>query len=165
MSDVSPAIDGAKFREVLGHFPTGVTVITGATDDGPVGMAIGSFSSVSLDPPLVAFYPTRTSGSWPRIEASGHFCVNVLADHHQETSGVFASRAEDKFAGIEWSPAPSGSPRLHGVLAWIDCRIERVVEAGDHFLVMGEVIALDADGDGPAGPLLFFKGGYGRFAS
>lgn len=164
MSDVSPAVDGAKFREVLGHFPTGVTVVTAASESGPVGMAIGSFCSVSLDPPLVAFYPTVTSGSWPRIEQSGHFCVNVLAEDQQETCGVFASRVEDKFADVTWSAAPSGSPRLDGVLAWIDCRIERVVEAGDHYLVMGEVIALDTDTDVGGGPLLFFKGGYGRFS-
>lgn len=162
MTDTSPTLDGAKFREVLGHFPTGVTVVTGASDDGPVGMAIGSFCSVSLDPPLVAFYPTLTSSSWPRIEESGHFCVNVLTEDQQATCGVFASRADDKFGEIEWSPAPSGSPRIHGVLAWIDCRIERVVEAGDHYLVMGEVLAMDTGAD--RGPLLFFKGGYGRFA-
>lgn len=161
MTEASPALDEARYRNVLGHFPTGVTVVTGSSSKGPVGMAIGSFSSVSLDPPLVAFYPTKTSRSWPVIEESGHFCVNILAETQEDICRVFASRSDDKFAGIGWGHASSGSPRLHDVLAWIDCRIERVADAGDHYLVLGEVLDLGSEPEGR--PLLFFRGGYGRF--
>ncbi len=162
MSEPAAPFDAAKFRQVLGHFPTGVTVITAAGENGPVGLAVGSFASVSLDPPLVAFFPDRGSASWPRIEASGSFCVNVLAEDQEDVCRRFASKADDKFAGLGWKPAGSGAPRLDGVLAWIDCDIESVTEAGDHFCVTGRVRALEVGHDG--GPLLFFRGGYGRFA-
>lgn len=157
-----PPFDSAQFRTVLGHFPTGVTVITAAPDGNPVGLAVGSFSSVSLDPPLVAFFPGKSSSSWPQIEAAGSFCVNILADDQEDLCRRFASKEEDKFAGLGWSAAGSGSPLLSGALAWIDCRIESVVEAGDHYCVMGRVLDLGVAHDG--GPLLFFRGGYGRFA-
>jgi 3-hydroxy-9,10-secoandrosta-1,3,5(10)-triene-9,17-dione monooxygenase reductase component len=148
---------------VLGAFPTGVTVVTATHEGRSTGMAIGSFTSVSLDPPLVAFLPAKTSGSWPTIEKSGSFCVNVMAADQGATCAQFASKAEDKFAGIEWSPAPAtGSPLLSGSLAWMDCTIEAVHEAGDHWIVVGRVQAMDVDRD-EAGPLLFFRGRYGGF--
>ena len=159
---MSPAsFDSAKFRQVLGHFTTGVTVITGATDDGPVGLAVGSFASVSLDPPLVAFFADKGSSSWPKIAPSGSFCVNILGEHQEDVCRRFASKEPDKFAGLGWSPAASGSPLLDGVIAWIDCDIHEVIEAGDHLCVLGAVRELDVAHDGP--PLLFFRGGYGRF--
>ncbi len=157
----APTIDPAQFRQVLGHFPTGVAVVTAMHEGVPVGLSIGSFTSVSLDPPLVAFFPSKTSTSWPVIEASGAFCANVLAEDQEELSRLFAGKAEDKFAGIGWRPGPTGSPVLDGVLAWIDCDIERVEEAGDHWYVLGRVRDLAATGTG--GPLVFFRGGYGRF--
>lgn len=156
------SFDSARYRQVLGHFPTGVTVITAAPDGVPVGMAVGSFSSVSLDPPLVAFFAGRGSSSWPKIEASGAFCVNILAEDQEELCRRFASKEEDKFAGLGWSAAGSGSPVLEGVLAWIDCDIESVIEAGDHYGVIGRVRDLSVGHDGS--PLVFFRGGYGRFA-
>jgi flavin reductase (DIM6/NTAB) family NADH-FMN oxidoreductase RutF len=156
------AFDSARYRQVLGHFPTGVTVITAAGDGGPVGLAVGSFSSVSLDPPLVAFFPDKASSSWPKIEATGSFCVNILGEDQEEVCRRFASKGEDKFAGLGWEPATSGSPLLQGVLAWIDCDIESVTEAGDHYCVLGRVLHLDIERE--HGPLVFFRGGYGRFA-
>lgn len=156
------SFDSARYRQVLGHFPTGVTVITAATGRVPVGMAVGSFSSVSLDPPLVAFFAGRGSSSWPKIEASGAFCVNILAEDQEELCRRFASKEEDKFAGLGWSAAGSGSPVLDRVLAWIDCDIESVIEAGDHYGVIGRVRDLSVGHDGS--PLVFFRGGYGRFA-
>lgn len=161
MTEPAAAIDPALFRQVLGHFATGVTVITAAPDSGPVGLAVGSFASVSLDPPLVGFFPDKGSSSWPKIEATGAFCVNVLGEDQEHVCRRFASKDPDKFTGLGWAPAGSGSPLLEGVLAWIDCDIESVTDAGDHFFVLGRVRELAVGHDG--GPLLFFRGGYGRF--
>ena len=155
------SFDSAKYRQVLGHFPTGVTVITAAPEGVPVGLAVGSFSSVSLEPPLVAFFPDRTSSSWPKIETAGVFCVNILAENQEEVCRRFAMKGDDKFAGLGWKPAGSGSPLIEGVLAWIDCDIDQVIDAGDHFCVLGRVRDLGVGHDG--GPLVFFRGGYGRF--
>jgi flavin reductase (DIM6/NTAB) family NADH-FMN oxidoreductase RutF len=162
MTDSIPPFDEARFRQVLGHFTTGVTVITAAAPDGPVGLAVGSFASVSLDPPLVGFFPDKGSSSWPRIEASGHFCVNVLAELQEEVCRRFATKGDDKFRGLGWRPAASGAPVLDGILAWIDCDIESITDAGDHYFVLGRVRDLAVVHDGA--PLLFFRGGYGRFA-
>ena len=155
--------DSGEFRRVLGHFPTGVTVVTGAEDGSPVGLAIGSFGSVSLDPPLVMFCPGKSSNSWPVIEASGSFCVNVLADDQAAVSSLFAGRDPDKFAGVAWSTRVTGSPVLEDCLAWIDCTIETVHEGGDHWIVVGRVLDLGVDRP-EVGPLIFFKGGYGSVA-
>lgn len=163
IDDTSPSapFDAARFRQVLGHFPTGVTVVTGAAPDGPVGLAVGSFTSVSLEPPLVAFCPGRTSSSWPAIRDSGSFCVNILAEDQEDVCRVFASKAEDKFSGLGWKPSAFGNPVLDDVLAWIDCRVESVHEAGDHWIVVGHVADLEVEREG--GPLVFYRGGYGRF--
>ena len=158
----SSSFDAAKFRQVLGHFPTGVTVVTAANDGVPVGLAVGSFASVSLDPPLVAFFPDKASSSWPKIETAGSFCVNILAEDQEDVCRRFASKGDDKFLGLGWKPTASGAPLLDDVLAWIDCGIDSVVEAGDHFCVTGRVRDLAVIHDG--GPLVFFRGGYGRFA-
>jgi flavin reductase (DIM6/NTAB) family NADH-FMN oxidoreductase RutF len=162
---VEPAlVQPGRFRHVLGHFPTGVAVIAGVDTDGmPVGMAIGSFASVSLDPPLVAFMPDKRSRSWPRMRDSGSFCVNVLGSDQESICRTFAVSGTDKFAELSWKRAGSGSPIIDGVLAWIDCDIDVVHEAGDHFIVIGRVRELDVAGK--ALPLVFFQGGYGRFLS
>ena len=153
--------DSARFRQVLGHFPTGVTIVTAIGPDEPVGLTIGSFTSVSLDPPLVGFLPGKGSQSWPEIEQAGSFCVNILAHDQGEQCFRFARNESARFEGLGWEPAPSGSPILDGVLAWIDCTIDQVVDAGDHWFVLGRVLALDAR---DANPLLFFRGKLGGFA-
>jgi flavin reductase (DIM6/NTAB) family NADH-FMN oxidoreductase RutF/DNA-binding IclR family transcriptional regulator len=161
--DGSP-VEAAQFRSVLGHFPTGVAVVTGIDNDGkPAGMAVGSFSSVSLDPPLVAFMPDKSSSSWPKFRDTGSFCVNILGAEQESVCRAFAMRGGDKFAELTWKPAGSGAPILDGVLAWIDCDTEVIHEAGDHYIVIGRVRALDIGT--PALPLVFFQGGYGRFSS
>jgi flavin reductase (DIM6/NTAB) family NADH-FMN oxidoreductase RutF len=157
----TPAIDAATYRQVLGHFPTGVTVVTAVDDGVPVGLAVGSFSSLSLDPPLVLFCPAKSSSSWPRIRAAGSFCVNVLAADQEHVCRVFASREADKFASVPWTEGATGAPRLDGVLAWIDCTIEDVLEGGDHDIAVGRVVDLGCR-EG-SGPLVFYRGGYGRF--
>jgi flavin reductase (DIM6/NTAB) family NADH-FMN oxidoreductase RutF len=157
-------LDPAVFRRVLGRFPTGVVVVTAIDADGlPAGMAVGSFTSVSLDPPLLAFFPDKSSSSFPRIRSSDSFCVNVLSADQEWVCRVFATKGADKFAGLSWRPAGSGSPILDGVVAWMDCELGTVQDAGDHFLVLGRVRDL-APGDAEQ-PLLFFKGGYGHFSS
>jgi len=158
------SFDAGKFRQVLGHFPTGVAVVTGVDAEGrPAGMAVGSFSSVSLDPPLVAFMPDKSSSSWPKFRDSGSFCVNILGAEQEAVCRTFATRGGDKFAELSWQPASSGAPILDGVLAWIDCDTEVVHEAGDHYIVIGRVRQLEIGT--PALPLVFFQGGYGRFSS
>jgi flavin reductase (DIM6/NTAB) family NADH-FMN oxidoreductase RutF len=154
-------IDSGVFRNVLGHFATGVTAVTAVNDGQPVGMAIGSFTSVSLDPPLVAFLPGKESGSWEEIRASGSFCVNVMGQDQMEVCGVMASRSDNKFADVEWSPGPSGSPIIAGSIAYIDCEIEAIHDGGDHHIVVGRVIELEVLESKE--PLLFFQGNYGTF--
>ncbi|HTK64424.1 MAG TPA: flavin reductase family protein [Pseudonocardia sp.] len=155
-------IDARHFRNVLGSYPTGVVVITAIDTEGnPAGMAVGSFTSVSLDPPLVAFLPDKSSTSFPKIRTASSFCVNVLAADQEDVCRGFAMRGGDKFAGVDWKPTSSGAPRLEGVSAWIDCEFESVTEAGDHYIVLGRVRELEAPGDGL--PLVFFQGTYGHF--
>ena len=164
MSERPPATDPAHFRKVLGRFPTGVTVVTAMDGDRPTGLAIGSFTSVSLDPPLVAFLPTKTSSSYTAVENAGAFCVNVMAADQKALTGVFASKAEDKFAGVDWDrTAVTGSPRLAGSLAWIDCKVHAIHDGGDHWIVVGAVQEMDVE-DREVGPLLFYTGAYGTFA-
>jgi flavin reductase (DIM6/NTAB) family NADH-FMN oxidoreductase RutF len=149
-------------REVLGHFVSGIVVVTAATPDGPSGFTCQSFASLSLDPPLVSFAPARTSTTWPRIRAADTFCVNVLAADQQELSIGFARSAGDgvdKFAGVAWRPSPSGSPVLEGVSAWIDCTLWNEYDGGDHTIAVGRVLDLGATPDRP--PLLYYRGRYG----
>jgi flavin reductase (DIM6/NTAB) family NADH-FMN oxidoreductase RutF/DNA-binding IclR family transcriptional regulator len=152
------------FRTVLGHFPTGVVVITATSPEGqPVGMAVGSFTSVSLDPPLVAFLPAKSSSSFPRIREAGTFCVNVLAADQEHICRSFAQRGGNKFERITYTPSPEGSPIIDGAVAWIDCVTESVVDAGDHYICIGRVRDLAVSRS--TAPLVFFQGGYGQFAT
>jgi flavin reductase (DIM6/NTAB) family NADH-FMN oxidoreductase RutF len=159
MSD--PSIDPRRFRDVLGHFPTGVTVVTGIDGDGrPQGLTIGSFVSVSLDPPLVGFLPSRSSKTWRSIAGSGSFCVNILGSDQAELCWRFAKEpadGESRFDGLDVARAESGAPILPGVVGWIDCRIERTVEAGDHFFVIGAVRGL-SHSDDVSDAMVFFRG-------
>ena len=146
---------------MLGHFATGVTVVTCVSDGQPLGLAVNSFTSVSLTPALVAFCVAASSSTWPRLRAAGAFCVNVLAEDQEALSRTFATHGLDRFLGVGWRPAPSGAPILAGVLAWIDCTVEAEHEAGDHLIVVGKVRELDVLHEGR--PLVFYRGGYGRF--
>ncbi|QWB28363.1 flavin reductase family protein [Streptomyces koelreuteriae] len=158
--DERAPLDRQEFRRVLGHFATGVTIVTAPP---AAGFACQSFSSLSLDPPLVAFMVGRTSTTWPRIARAGVFCVNVLAADQAELCRSFAVSGADKFAGVAYDAAPvSGSPRLSGTVAWIDCTIHTVHTGGDHLIVVGRVNALGTGTDAPAEPLLFHRGRFGR---
>ena len=156
-----PDADG--FRKVLGLYPTGVSIVTGLGPNGdPVGLALGTFTSVSLDPLLIGFLPAKSSESWPKIRATGSFCINVLSEHQQDICRRFAVSGGNKFKSLEWRRAESGCPILAGAVAWIECAIEAIHEAGDHDIVIGRV--LDLDGQNDHSPLLFLRGGYGRAA-
>ena len=162
--------DAQQFRNVLGHFPTGVTIVSGLHEGEPVGFTIGSFTSVSLDPPLVGFLPMKDSDTWAAMSAGGSFCVNVLSRQQADLCWKFAKRDNEaeRYTDVGWHPAPTGSPVIDRAVAWIDCTVEEVYEMGDHLFVLGRVVALEADadhdGEGPF-PLLFFKGTLGGFAA
>ena len=157
------ANDPKWFRQVLGQYPTGVSVITAIQEDGsPAAMVVGSFTSVSLDPPLVAFLPDRNSSSWAKIKDCACFCVNILGAEQEDLCRRLSSKDPDKFAGVAHRASPSGVPVLNGVVAWIDCQMASIQEAGDHYIVVGSVSALGVESGGL--PLLFFQGGYGRFS-
>jgi flavin reductase (DIM6/NTAB) family NADH-FMN oxidoreductase RutF len=149
------------FRHVLGHFATGVSLVTGIAADGePAGLAVGSFMSVSLEPRLIAICPATTSVSWPVIRAGGRFCVNILGEHQECLARAFAVSGGSKFEGVGWRAGETGSPIIDDVVAWIDCEIESDQVAGDHWLVLGKVKSLDVENTNQ--PLLFHRGEFGR---
>ena len=156
------ALDSREFRRILGHYPTGVCVVTTVLDAEPIGMVVGSFTSVSLEPALVAFLPDRKSTTWPRIEAAGQFCVNVLAQGQQDVCRAFSSKIGNPFDATPHRRSASGLPIIEGAVAWIDCGLHAVHEAGDHFIVIGDVRALDVERADP--PLVFVQGGYRTIA-
>lgn len=145
---------------MLGRFATGVVVVTGVGDKGPLGLTAQSFASLSLDPPLVLFCPAKSSSSWPTIKADGRFCVNILADDQDEISGAFARSGGDKFAGVAWRPSSRGLPLIEGCTAHVECDLDRVVDAGDHEVAIGSVVDLHLGRDHR--PLLFYRGRYER---
>ena len=156
--------DPAHFRRVLGHYPTGVSIVTALDEAGtPLGMVVGSFTSVSMDPPLIAYFAMINSRTYAQIRPSGRFCVNVLAADQEPFCRTFGSRGADKFTGVSWHPAPTGSPILDDAVAWIDCETEVVHSAGDHDIVVGRVIDLNVAAPRPS--LLFYQGGYGSFSA
>ncbi|MHB1710881.1 MAG: flavin reductase family protein [Acidimicrobiales bacterium] len=149
------AFDTARFKEAMGRFASGVTVVTALEEREPVGFTCQSFVSLSLDPPLVALAPAKASTSWPRIARAGSFCVNVLADDQIEVCRNFAVSGGHKFTGVVWHPATTGgAPVIAGALAWVSCELELIHDAGDHELVIGRVLDL---GLGEGSPLLFYR--------
>jgi 3-hydroxy-9,10-secoandrosta-1,3,5(10)-triene-9,17-dione monooxygenase reductase component len=164
MTHTFDARDAKQFRQVLGHLPTGVTIVTGMAGDEPAGFTIGSFTSVSLDPPLVGFLPQVDSDTWEAMAGANRFCVNVLRDAQAGLCWRFAKSGvgDGRFDEVAWTTSPTGCPILHGVLAWIDCTVEHSVTFGDHHFVVGRVVALHHDAE-PHAPLVFFKGALGGF--
>lgn len=157
-------IDAREFRTVLGQFCTGVVIATGCVDGEPAGFAAQSFTSLSLDPPLVGLCPAKTSTSWPRLRASGSFCINVLGAGQQAVCDLFARSGVDKFDGLDWRPGVTGSPVLAGVMAYVDCDLEAEHDAGDHTIAVGRVRDIRIL-DSESRPLLFFRGRYGSFST
>lgn len=161
MSSAYPveSVDPTVLRTVLGHFPSGVTVVTGHDDARPLGLTCQSFSSLSLDPPLVVVLISRSSKTWPKIGATGGFCVNVLSHHQEQLSAQFARSGYDKYAGVAWQPSLSRRPILDEATAWVDCAIHDIHDGGDHLIVVGRVLELGAT-EGRLSPLVFFRGRY-----
>ena len=157
------APDSAAYRTVLGHFATGVVLVTAVDGDEPVGMACNSFTSVSLDPPLVLFCAAKSSTTWPRIQAAGKRAANFLDDDGEEICRLFAQKGADRFARVSYTPGRSGAPILEDALAYVDCETIAEHDAGDHVIVVGSVVELGHQTEGK--PLVFYRGGYGRFES
>jgi 3-hydroxy-9,10-secoandrosta-1,3,5(10)-triene-9,17-dione monooxygenase reductase component len=154
--------DPERFRQVLGHFCTGITIITASHEGEPVGFSCQAFAALSLDPPLVLFCPALTSTTWPRIEQAGYFCANVLTADQGDLATLFGRSQPDRFSKVDWTPDSSGSPIIDGALTWISCRIIDVHTIGDHYVVIGQVLALGECGADR--PLLFYRGRYGTSA-
>jgi flavin reductase (DIM6/NTAB) family NADH-FMN oxidoreductase RutF len=156
------SIDEAKFKEVLGHFASGVTVVTAVADE-PVGFTCQAFAALSLEPPMVLLAPGKSSTSWPRIARAGAFCVNILASNQEALARSFAVSGGDKFTGVAWERGlATAAPMLEGAIAWVECALEQIFDAGDHELVTGRVLTL---GVGVGQPLLFYRGGFGTFSA
>lgn len=161
MSAQESDIGADTFRKVLSYYPTGVSVVTGSTvGEGPVGLVVGTFTSLSLEPALVSFMPAKSSSSWPKIRSSGAFCVNVLGAGQAEAARQFSAPGGRKFEGVDWRPGATGSPILSGSVAWVDCRIEQVFDSGDHQIVVGRVVDLRVESDEL--PMTFLRGGYAQ---
>lgn len=156
------SISEADYRATLSLYPSGVCVITSLLPDGtPVGMSISSFTSVSLQPPLVGFFPGSHSVTSAKIKEAGRFCANVLSAEQEALCRRFATQSPNKFDGVDFHISDNGLPILAGAIASIECTVESVTSAGDHDFVLGRVVALDTDN--VKHPLVFFRSGYGQF--
>ena len=154
--------NSADFRQAMGNFCTGVTIVTGLDDGSPVGFAAQSFVSLSLDPPLIAVCPAKSSASWPRIRATGSFCINILVADQLSICMAMAQAGADKFAGIDWRSGLTGAPIISGGLAYVDCLLYDEHDAGDHTIAVGEVKDFSlVNGDAP--PLLYWRSDFGVF--
>jgi flavin reductase (DIM6/NTAB) family NADH-FMN oxidoreductase RutF len=153
-------ISGGEFRRVMGHLPTGVAVVAAVAGGAPVGMAINSITSVSLDPPLIAICIDNASATWPHIRRTGSFSVSILPAHHEHASRQFSGPSENRFVGVGWHAHETG-PVLDESVAWIDCTVHQEHSAGDHTIVVARALDLGTAEDGNA--LLFFRGQYGHF--
>jgi flavin reductase (DIM6/NTAB) family NADH-FMN oxidoreductase RutF len=165
MSFSSTTIDPLRFREALGHYASGITVITSQIDGEPIGFTCQSFYSLSMSPPLVSFSVMSGSASYPKIRQAGRFAVNILSDEQVEISNQFARRGADKWHGVERQESPLGNPIIAGSLHWLDCEIYAEHAAGDHLIVIGEVKALSRQEAAATQPLIYFKGQYRNIAA
>jgi flavin reductase (DIM6/NTAB) family NADH-FMN oxidoreductase RutF len=158
---VTPPVSAADFRNAMGHFATGVTVVTSVGEDGePVGTTANAVSSLSLDPPLVLVCFDRTSTTLQAVLAHGAFAVNVLGAPQRHLSANFARRGlAAAWDEVRHRPGPTGSPRLEGVLAALECTVEHRLPGGDHEIIVGRVHEVETSADDVA-PLVFWRGGY-----
>jgi flavin reductase (DIM6/NTAB) family NADH-FMN oxidoreductase RutF len=155
-------LDPVRLRRAFGSFPSGVVAVAAEVEGRLVGLAASSFTSVSLDPPLVSFSVANTSKTWPDLRRTAHLGVTVLADHHVEVCRQLAGPVEERFAGVAVSATDEGAVTLDEGLARFDCTIYREVEAGDHLLVLLRLHAVEHPETGS--PLIFHRSGFGRLA-
>lgn len=158
MSGTEPNLDTKALRNALGQFATGVTVITACEADGtPRGFTANSFTSVSLDPPLILVCIAHAAASCKVFVDASHFTVNILSENQQDSSGLFATQRADKFESILWATGLNGAPKLDNSLAWFECSHHQAIDAGDHIILIGQITAFDHN-DAP--PLGYFRGSY-----
>ena len=155
------SLETAHFKEVAGHFATGVVVVSAITPDGPTGFTCQTFGSLSLEPVLVSFAASSSGRSWPRTRAAGVVGINVLSSTQEDVARVFAVSGAEKFQGVGWTPAPQGSPLLDGALAHLEGRILSVTTHGDHDIV---TVAIDFASASRGRPLLYYRGGFAELA-
>lgn len=149
-------VSSQEYRHVLGHFVTGVTVVTAMSGGQPVGFTCQSMSALSLNPPLILICPGKGSTTWPRIAAAGTFAVNLLSAEQGPVCSAFGRSGPNKFDGLGWNPGElTGAPVLDGVLGWLECEIQDIHEGGDHWIVTARVLDLEAY---HRDPLTFFRG-------
>jgi 3-hydroxy-9,10-secoandrosta-1,3,5(10)-triene-9,17-dione monooxygenase reductase component len=165
VSSTRSAIEPLRFREALGHYASGITVITSQADGEPIGFTCQSFYSVSMSPPLVSFSVKSSSYSYPKIRRAGRFAVNILAGAQARLANQFARQGADKWHGVGWQESPLGNPIIADSLHWLDCEVHAEHAAGDHWIVIGEVKALNVQEVAAAQPLLYFKGQYRNLAA
>jgi len=153
-----PEVDPAQFRQLLGRFATGVTVITLSLPDGrPAGMTANSLASVSLEPPLLSTCIDHDAELYDSLMAAPGYAINILEASQEALSRRFAAKHLDRFEGVGYHSSPDGHPILDGVLAWIDCRPHATFPGGDHTILVGSV---RRGGTTEGAPLLYFRGGY-----
>lgn len=161
---VGDPLNSDDYRRVLGKVPTSAVVVAATADDGrPCGLTVGSFTSVSLDPPLVGFFVGRSSSTWPTIALTGGFCASVLSAPQESVCRTFAATGAERFASCQWHLSGHGRPIIDGAVAWIDCSIHETVPTGDHVLVLGSIDAMSASDE--TNPLVFLGGRCGQFTS
>ena len=155
--------DSWTYREVMGNYPTGVVVASAMINGAPLGMVVGTFNSVSLEPPLVSFMPMRTSSTYAKLRRAERVCVSVLAHDQMDVCRTLATKDPEKFEKVSWKLSPMGAPMIDGALAYVEGQIAEEVEAGDHYITIISVDALETHRSST--PLLFFQGGYGGFST
>jgi 3-hydroxy-9,10-secoandrosta-1,3,5(10)-triene-9,17-dione monooxygenase reductase component len=149
-------VSAQALRDVVGSYPSGVTIVTGISDGVPAGFSCQSFHSLSLDPPMIMLLVGRTSQSWPKIRRAERFCVNILADSQARLARTFAISGSDKFEQVAWTPSPGGAPILDGCTGWIECELGNEFDGGDHLIVTGHVRELGSQAS--VAPLVFHRG-------
>ena len=152
------APDIERFKEVSGHFVTGVVVIAASSPDGMAGFTCQTFGSLSLDPMLISFGASSANRSWPKVRRASSVGINILESGQEWLARAFATSGPDKFADVAWSPAPNGAPLIDGALAHLEGRVVEVTAHGDHDLV---VVAIDFVERHDGSPLVYYRGGYG----
>lgn len=163
MTTMPDTLEPRYYRDVMGRLPTSVVVVAGRepNSERTAGLVVGTFQSLSLEPPLVCFSVADTSNSWPKIRPCGLFSASVLAAGQDAVCRALSSKAEDKFSVVDWHASPDGAPRISGAHAWIDCETLHEWEGGDHLIVIARVRTLIA-GDGHE-PLVFHRGRLGGY--